>query len=585
MLSIFPSVSDDLWRFICERGAIYVQENMNIQREVQGVLKKNFEYVEPFMEESIRTLTFPGFLGKPAIVTLEAAKIKALFFWVLENCEKDTGDSLDILQKQNNIFKRHTQRAFSICKSEIARTSIFASDKDKQTSERERHAAVEELYMVFGSIINPVCFLTLSMLIKYYVARRTGNKANKKKKKRQIQSDLNILYIHLWCWTDKQRQEYYKFLAETEPNAQETKRLWYQNNVWKEFDYSKLFQRFDSLGATKAYYQKGVKGENDWFFFSAVCATQCMYESGSLGYIYAGDFFRPGISKAERADLNRAFCEGLVNFQKYLEINHNISDPNDMVDGEDNYLYEYLNQCYWFLKIIHRQTAQSLNVLRQYILQMWILRRTGQQATIDRREQEKAEKAKRDAQDWEKKAAALQQENDELLKKVHSLSRRCNYLSKQLEEKDIASLEGADTEDFGSVKQNIQELEAIEIENVQQEEVDDVDWIAACNEMIQNKSVFVIGGNENLLKNLTKAIPGISIIDKNRSTPVNDAISHADFVFFRYSALSHPNYWRIRKLCRSWNIPYGYLSNYTAIRLLAKDMCEKMVFSAGKDSS
>ena len=103
--------------------------------------------------------------------------------------------------------------------------------------------------------------------------------------------------------------------------------------------------------------------------------------------------------------------------------------------------------------------------------------------------------------------------------------------------------------------------------------------------MIQNKSVFVIGGNENLLKNLTKAIPGISIIDKNRSTPVNDAISHADFVFFRYSALSHPNYWRIRKLCRSWNIPYGYLSNYTAIRLLAKDMCEKMVFSAGKDSS
>lgn len=249
----------------------------------------------------------------------------------------------------------------------------------------------------------------------------------------------------------------------------------------------------------------------------------------------------------------------------------------------EDILFKYLNQNFWYLKTLKRTSEQGMTMMRQLVLQTWILQRSGKQVVIDRQAQSRVENIQKDVTELQARNKTLQQENDDLRAKYFGLIKKCNYLTGQLEAKDIAALERAEKQDSGEIGVDIQELENTEIEPEENasSEQDACDWIAKCNDMIQGKSIFIIGGNENLLKNIAKALPEINIIDKHRSTSVDDAISHADFVFFRYSSLTHSNYWRIRNLCRSWNVPYDYLSNYTAVHLLARDMCLKMEKNGG----
>lgn len=567
-----------------------VQENLNANKDFQSIVKKNYGFVEPHIEQSIRTLASPSLLGKPVIITLESAKIKALFLWMMRYGGDEKSCPTSVLQKMNSVIKKKMDGILSKCADGVARAANAADDEYSP-------GASAEIFSSLNGILNELSLHSMHMWIKHLLAIRNNDKDSSVQALRRYFADVKLLYLHAWSLTDGQKQDYIDFLTSNELptdiefSAREStcNSLMQEIAALKKNDYTSFIRKCDTRVDDKrlvnvSEISDDSESEDDasiWFGFSLTHAIRGLYQSNpdGSGFIYGGDYFKPGLSKAETSDINRAFQCGFENIFPYVEA---VYDANklEQIPSQDerDILFEYLNQNYWYLKILKRTSEQGMAMMRQLVFQTWVLQRSGKQVVIDRQAQSRVENIQKDVAELQTRNKTLQQENDDLRSKYFGLIKKCNYLTGQLEAKDIAVLERTENQDSGEIDVDIQELENTEIEPEENaiSEQDSCDWIGKCNDMIRGKSIFIIGGNENLLKNIAKALPEINIIDKNRSTSVDDAISHADFVFFRYSSLTHSNYWRIRNLCRSWNVPYNYLSNYTAVHLLARDMCLKM---------
>lgn len=587
-------ISDEFIMFLCERAAMCVQGNLNANKDFQAIIKKNYGLVEPHIEQSIRTLASPSFLEKPIIITLESAKIKALFLWMMKYGNDEVNCPTSVLQKMNSVIKKKMDSILSKCADGVARAANAAEDECFS-------GASAEVFSSLNGILNELSLHSMHMWIKYLLAARSNDKDGTIQALRRYFADIKLLYLHAWSLTKSQKQDYLNFLTNNDfpKEADSSSRnptcevLTQEMAALKQNDYTSFIRKCDSCADDKRLVSVGMRddsdeeeGERTWFAFSLTHAIRGLYEANpdGSGFIYGGDFFKPGLSKSETVDINRAFQCGLENLFPYAEAMYDIEKLEQLPHGNvEDILFEYLNQNFWYLKTLKRTSEQGMTMMRQLVLQTWILQRSGKQVVIDRQAQSRVENIQKDVTELQARNKTLQQENDDLRAKYFGLIKKCNYLTGQLEAKDIAALERAEKQDSGEIGVDIQELENTEIEPEENasSEQDTCDWIAKCNDMIQGKSIFIIGGNENLLKNIAKALPEINIIDKHRSTSVDDAISHADFVFFRYSSLTHSNYWRIRNLCRSWNVPYDYLSNYTAVHLLARDMCLKMEKNGG----
>lgn len=597
-MSAKPSfISDEFVIFLCERAAMCVQGNLNANKDFQSIIKKNYGFIEPHIEQSIRTLASPSLLGKPVIITLESAKIKALFLWMMRYGMNEKSCPTSVLQKMNSIIKKKMDGILSKCADGVARAANAADDEYAP-------GAAAEIFSSLNGILNELSLHSIHMWMKYLLAIRNNDKDSSTQALRRYLADIKLLYLHAWSLTVGQKQDYIDFLTSNElpvdidfaVQKSTCDSLVQEIAELKENDYTSFIRKCDTsvddkrLVNVREASDSGPQDESSiWFGFSLTHAIRGLYESNSdgSGFIYGGDYFKPGLSKSETTDINRAFQCGFENLFPYVEAIHDAKKLEQIPShNAQDILFEYLNQNYWYLKILKRTSEQGMAMMRQLVLQTWVLQRSGKQVVIDRQAQSRVENIQKDVAELQTRNKLLQQENDALKSKYFGLIKKCNYLTGQLEAKDIAVLERTENQDSGEIGVDIQELENTEIEPEENaiSEHDSCDWIGKCNDMIRGKSIFIIGGNENLLKNIAKALPEINIIDKNRSTSVDDAISHADFVFFRYSSLTHSNYWRIRNLCRSWNVPYNYLSNYTAVHLLARDMCLKMEKHGGNKS-
>ena len=241
---------------------------------------------------------------------------------------------------------------------------------------------------------------------------------------------------------------------------------------------------------------------------------------------------------------------------------------------DDDIFFPYIAQTVWFMKNLKRVSCDGIQSMRQLVYQTWVFQRTGQKAEIDKQTARKIDAVQRELDSTTSKVQALNTENNDLKERYFSLLRRYNHLQSEIEKRDLEKIERADEKDADKLTNELAELElSIEEENP---EILDKDWVKTLHSLLQGKNVFIVGGNENLLKKISDGFPELHVIDTDRSTTIENAIAHADFVFFRYSSLSHGMYWRVRNICRASNVPYGYLRNYTALYLLAKDMCEKL---------
>ena len=118
------------------------------------------------------------------------------------------------------------------------------------------------------------------------------------------------------------------------------------------------------------------------------------------------------------------------------------------------------------------------------------------------------------------------------------------------------------------------EQEALEKETLQPDDEPDVDYGKKLDELLQNYSVAVIGGNQNLMKRFQVLHPDAIYVSKDMAAACDQMIHAADLVLCKVDSMSHALYNKCKVTCHRYDIQMNYLPNVTSCTRLEKCMCE-----------
>lgn len=100
-------------------------------------------------------------------------------------------------------------------------------------------------------------------------------------------------------------------------------------------------------------------------------------------------------------------------------------------------------------------------------------------------------------------------------------------------------------------------------------------------QLIENAStkhkIFIIGGNENLMKKVGAKYPGLQWYHTRRMSEWDYMLADADLILFKTDCLGHTNYAKAKSVAGSHNIKYDYLKTVTSIELLERDIVDKFM--------
>ncbi len=596
MFTAFMHSSREFQAFLCERAAIGANKKSSSgSRNLKLLAKKNRHIIGDYIEDAIKTLSAVYLMDKPASMVLEIASIKGLFMWFLDNADElENNDSLQEFQLAKrilSIFNQDYKKLGDRLSAEVVRIEELENKQNEGREESIRNTSFENWY----SIIDDMC---LTIVWAWGKCRFVPNIQQK--------CDINTfayrfmlyltdrLYYFAWSFSYKQLNEYREFIYQRIQNGLEYEdderfldgihnRINCMTHAW---DYSSLIRECDIRDGT----------EKDVIFDEKACfcddddneQKKVQQMKGSLrmlleglfsdgNCVHIGDLIKPGITPTEMTALTNALQNGLFLFPEYAKECMDIQSNEDLINDPFNrHLFEYIQQTVWDIKIIYRVTTLAIYNMRQLVLQQYYLK---DQAKPIPTKKAISQGSKNEAavSELQERIKQLEQENARLYEKNSSLMRKNNRLISELEQRNS---------DTGIIQEDIEDDETSEADfpcadfsseksDVQCEEKDE-DWVGEVNRFAEKHSVVIVGGNDNLLKNISREMPKISLIYNSRSTSTDNLISHADIVFFRYSSLPHSVYNRVRKTCTSYDVPYEYLPDSTAIHLLAKDMCQKI---------
>ncbi len=151
------------------------------------------------------------------------------------------------------------------------------------------------------------------------------------------------------------------------------------------------------------------------------------------------------------------------------------------------------------------------------------------------------ESLKRQLQKYETRAIRLEKENADLNANTENIAtarREVAELRQKLAERDAQ---------FDAL---VRSLEADEDEQAEDEAVVDTS-------VFDDHSILVVGGHPNLGRVLQEVSPSIRFFGTRR--PPDDAVFHADMVWFQTNFISHKTSVPILDICRQYNIPVRFL--------------------------
>lgn len=614
MFTTFMHSSREYQTFLCERAAISANRKSSTgSRNLKNLAKKNRDILGSYIEDAIKTLSAVYLMDKPAAVVLEVACIKGLFMWFLDNADElendEASSEFQLAKRVISILNQDYKKVGDKLSAEMMRIEDENDDYDdadsSAPSRNTRHAK-------WYNIIDEMC---LTIMWTWGKCRFVANISN---------SDINSfayrfmlylidrLYFFTWAFTKEQIEEYSKYTRRRiqlglKSPGDESFQLALEirmREISSDWDFNSLVRTFDvrdGIEADVSFYggfrnchdsdnwdseeesqeededaDEDVDAEDTEMRISLrMCLEGLFAEQGG---VFVGDILKVGLSPKELTAVSNSLQNGVFQFQEYLNNAQNTFTNDDFLNLPKNQIIaQYVQQTSWEMKIIYRVIMLAIFNMRQLVLQQYYLKEQGKGAPA-KKSQKKSDKEKAVVAELQARIRQLEQENKQLYDKNSSLMRKNNRLLYELEseksEKTDCSNEEEPREDMG-VRAEDSTAEAdlgCECETTN----DEVDWVEEINKFTETHSVVVVGGDENLLKNISKEMPKISLIYGGRSTSSDNLVSHADIVFFRYSALPHSTFNRVRKTCTSYGVPYEYLPDSTAIYLLAKDMFQKI---------
>lgn len=587
MLRNYIDVSEQFVDYLCERAAICVQKNAVANRECQALIKKNIGALDSVIKESIFSLSSVCLLGKPSLSILNVAKTKALFLWIAQNGDDEKVVPVAVLQRVQSIIKQKMPDVFT------------KYEKGMNQATRCEYENGRDIFRHLNSIVDETALVSITLWIKFLLSSKAKGTIDKQRLFSLCQC-IRIPMMATWSISYEQKRDFAKFLtsmAAIEKEAgirddiieiireENQKDLLFMVN---REEFRQLIRRCDAkneegrcLNLNLYYSDTNEKDKPDkkiTFYSVQSDLIRGMFGTLSDSSAYVDDLFKPGIGESDINSIAAGLQEGFQNMKPYVKVQYESDSFEDILDFDKKYdddiFFPYIAQTVWFMKNLKRVSCDGIQSMRQLVYQTWVFQRTGQKSEIDKQTARKIDAVQRELDSTTSKVQALNTENNDLKERYFSLLRRYNHLQSEIEKRDLEKIERADEKDADKLTNELAELElSIEEENP---EILDKDWVKTLHSLLQGKNVFIVGGNENLLKKISDEFPELHVIDTDRSTTIENAIAHADFVFFRYSSLSHGMYWRVRNICRASNVLYGYLRNYTALYLLAKDMCEKL---------
>ena len=88
----------------------------------------------------------------------------------------------------------------------------------------------------------------------------------------------------------------------------------------------------------------------------------------------------------------------------------------------------------------------------------------------------------------------------------------------------------------------------------------------------EQKKIIIVGGNQHLMQKLLLRYPGFVWLHNNRRANCDAAVQHADLVLFKTDSMSHTLFSKVKSICTSNSVPFGYIKNLASLDLLEKDI-------------
>lgn len=618
MFTDFMHSSRKFQTFLCERAAIGAnRKSSSGSRNLKNLAKKNKDILGDYIENAIKTLSSIYLMDKPASIVLEIACIKGLFMWFLDNADEleneEASDEYQLAKKVTSILNQDYKKISDKLSSEITKVE----DEMLEGLNRELGNAnlngmissANESYGQWYGYIDDMCLVVMWAWGKNRFIPNISNNITSFSY-RFLLYLVDKLYCFTWSSNKEQLNEYKEYIQRRiQLGMQSPRDSLLQCTLEKQidgfalnWDYNSLVRICDAQSGTEKDFiipsdfyeywdddddydeddEDEIQDDDDSFGFEhpnlRISLRMCLEGLfANQDGIFVGDLLKVGISPKEVMAISNAFASGMSPFKKFLNVSQRTYTNDELINLERNQVVsQYIQQTCWELKIIYRMVMFAIINMRQLVLQQYYLKEQGKN-TPTKAVQKKSGKEKSKISELQAKIQLLEKENKQLYDKNASLMRKNNRLLSELEsgksenpdsfENELEEDTDVEPDDCAPEESSCCEYEALE---------EELDWIAEVNAFAETHSVVIVGGDENLLKNIAKEMPKISLINGNKNTPSDGLVSHADIVFFRYSALPHDMFNRVRKTCSSYNVPYEYLTDSTAIHLLAKDIYQKI---------
>ena len=578
-------IDESKYTLVCERASLLAQKDPTGNYELQKLIRANWKQISPYMSKAVDSLSSLCIGTFTTNSRIECIKIKALFLSVLDCLTETTEPSaweyrcakkLYKIVKANYDFVRYKVDADRLVQDQ---TLCMAFGEYSITQKEIPYISVED----FGILSLRAMLYYLKLIVRG--AEQCGE---------YDETDFVCAALLLIVGSYLKNDSVSYLLAKFPNMAQE-------HSPDGEFDESVFLDAKDeyenvssaytsSTDAILPFVSNEIQNPDDTAFVLHTkdeidIAENCRVLSAmlcSINTVYAGDLLEHTPTQKEVSQIADAITDGMV----FKKTDTELLDAVFGKESNDNSA-DFLSIRKYYSQTI-QSAKQTLWLTKNFIEGIKKLA----YAELKNDELTKANSSAR------AKPSDACQDKDvcELRKKLDSSE---NTVSKLFEEKQSAKkradclsdkLESAEQEK----KMLLQEIERLKTLVADRDEDDadevlvdevipepavekspdlsDEEVIAAAREVCEKKKIVIVGGNTNLLKKIKMELPALVVMESKRNSSVEGTIQYADYVFFRYSALSHKLYLRVKTACESNNIPYYYFSSATSVRLLAEEI-------------
>lgn len=163
-----------------------------------------------------------------------------------------------------------------------------------------------------------------------------------------------------------------------------------------------------------------------------------------------------------------------------------------------------------------------------------------------------------------KKVLQLEKSNHELYDKYAAMQNRLDSLRTRQE---IQS-KGAEVEEETSDSDTVAIVDTVEEEpsvELVQPSFTEEDVTVYLRKIFEDKKVFIVGGNPNLINKFALKHPNVGLIDRNRLASCDLTIRNASAILFKTDSLSHTLYKKCKAIAISAGVPIFYIPETASV--------------------